>query len=125
MATNENAVKHCPFCGAEGPANIVTHRYKDHWNTDCLPCGAAGPDSSTHDGAILLWNTRVGDNKDPIATIINKPTSIIVTSYRYHQEFPVINMPRLYALNMALKWALERADKIEMLSEAGYESLVS
>lgn len=64
------------------------------------------------------------DNKDPMATIINKPTSIIVTSQRYHFEFPVINLPRKYVFNTALAWAMERAHEIEILSEANYESFV-
>lgn len=55
-------VKPCPFCGMR-PAEALD----DLWTSDggyffqivCLPCGAAGPQMTTEDGAWKAWNERM------------------------------------------------------------------
>ena len=115
--TKEIALLPCPHCSAEGNANLSTHRYGSYWRTVCRVCTSMGPQDYTYDGARHQWNQRPDSEKDSVATIINKPEEIVVTSQKHHQVFPVINLPRMTVLNVAVTWALERAHKVEIMDE--------
>lgn len=53
--------KACPFCGGvpwmtSGFKTPGPHRW---YKVECTGCGARGPESTSDDGALWLWNGRV------------------------------------------------------------------
>lgn len=59
MATSDEAIETCPFCGS-----LDTGVYYDsgrHY-VSC-ECGAKGPIAETYEEAITKWNRRTNDGK--------------------------------------------------------------